>query len=71
MMQSGVPGQDRSGRVVMAKSASRGDATTVNSDLFRKRNEADIPVDQVSCVPVAQTFQCQAGVSDGDQELPC
>lgn len=48
MMQSGVPGQDRSGRIIMAKGAARGEESTVNSDAFKRKNEADIPVDQVS-----------------------
>lgn len=47
MMQSGVAGQDRTGRVVMQKGGVKGDDVVVNSENFLKRNEWDVPVDQV------------------------
>ncbi|GAA5939753.1 hypothetical protein JCM1841_003797 [Sporobolomyces salmonicolor] len=48
MMQSGLAGQDRSGRVVMVKGsgAAKGEAA-VNSDKFRRKNVHDVPVDQI------------------------
>ncbi|KAI5476912.1 CCAAT-box-binding transcription factor [Pseudohyphozyma bogoriensis] len=47
MMQSGVAGQDVSGRIVMKKGPARGDDAVVNSDAFRNKDAADVPVDQL------------------------
>ncbi|ORY90226.1 CBF/Mak21 family-domain-containing protein [Leucosporidium creatinivorum] len=47
MMQSGVAGQDRTGRVVMQKGGVKGDEVVVNSENFLKKNEWDVPVDQL------------------------
>lgn len=48
MMQSGLAGQDRSGRVVLVKgSAATKGEEAVNSDRFRKKNAHDVPADQV------------------------
>jgi hypothetical protein len=47
MMQSGVSGQDRTGRIVMKKGPARGDESLVNSDLFKNKVVGDVPVDQV------------------------
>ncbi|GAA5999928.1 RNA-binding ribosome biosynthesis protein MAK21 [Rhodotorula paludigena] len=48
MMQSGLAGQDQSGRVTLVKGGAkaRGEGA-VNSDQFRRRNVHDVPVDQV------------------------
>jgi ribosome biogenesis protein MAK21 len=49
MMQSGLAGQDRSGRVVLVKgSAAKKGEEAVNSDKFRRKNAYDVPADQVS-----------------------
>ena len=47
MMQSGVPGQDGTGRIVLKKGPARGEDSMVNSEGFRSKDTADIPVDQV------------------------
>ncbi|GAA6047508.1 hypothetical protein JCM3770_005781 [Rhodotorula araucariae] len=49
MMQSGLAGQDTTGRVTLVKGAHRAkkDEQPVNSDVFRRRNVHDVPVDQV------------------------
>ena len=51
MMQPGLAGQDKSGRVTLVKGAHRSakDEAPVNSDQFRRRNVHDVPVDQVRC----------------------
>ncbi|GAA6064635.1 hypothetical protein JCM10212_003360 [Sporobolomyces blumeae] len=48
MMQSGLQGQDRSGRVVRVKgSAAKKGEEAVNSDKFRRKNVHDVPADQL------------------------
>ena len=46
MMQSGVAGQDKTGRIVIKKGAARGEDAQVNSDRFKQKKEQDVPVDQ-------------------------
>lgn len=48
MMQSGVVGQDTTGRISMRKGPARGEESLVNSEGFKNRDSRDIPVDQVS-----------------------
>lgn len=48
MMQSGVPGQDGTGRIVMKKGPARGEDSMVNSEGFRAKDVTDVPVDQAS-----------------------
>ncbi|GAA5961282.1 hypothetical protein JCM3765_002898 [Sporobolomyces pararoseus] len=48
MMQSGLQGQDRSGRVVLVKgSAAKKGEEAFNSDKFRRKNVYDVPADQL------------------------
>ncbi|GAA5891990.1 hypothetical protein JCM8208_002961 [Rhodotorula glutinis] len=49
MMQPGLAGQDKSGRVTLVKGAHKSgkDDVPLNSDKFRRRNVHDVPVDQV------------------------
>lgn len=49
-MQSGVAGQDTTGRVSMKKGPARGEDSLVNSELFKNKNSGDVPVDQVSSI---------------------
>lgn len=60
MMQSGVSGQDRTGRIVMKKGPARGDDAVVNSDMFRNKNAGDVPVDQV------RSFRSSVLAADAD-----
>ncbi|GAA5981184.1 hypothetical protein JCM11641_003139 [Rhodosporidiobolus odoratus] len=45
MMQSGLSGQDTSGRVMKVRGGGRGEEA-MNQDGFRRRNRHDVPVDQ-------------------------
>ncbi|KAK4050449.1 RNA-binding ribosome biosynthesis protein mak21 [Microbotryomycetes sp. JL201] len=47
MMQPGVPGQDKTGRIVVVKGAMRGEENVVNSEAFRRKHISQIPVDQI------------------------
>ncbi|GAA5854114.1 hypothetical protein JCM9279_002836 [Rhodotorula babjevae] len=49
MMQPGLAGQDKSGRVTLVKGAHKSgkDDVPLNSDQFRRRNVHDVPVDQM------------------------
>lgn len=47
MMQSGVAGQDKTGRISLKKGPARGDDAVVNSDVFRNKDIAEVPVDQL------------------------
>ncbi|GAA5930320.1 hypothetical protein JCM3775_004361 [Rhodotorula graminis] len=49
MMQPGLAGQDKSGRVTLVKGAHKSgkDDVPLNSDKFRRRNVHDVPVDQM------------------------
>lgn len=47
MMQSGVPGQDGTGRIVMKKGPARGEDSMVNSENFRAKDAGSVPVDQL------------------------
>ncbi|KAK4052920.1 RNA-binding ribosome biosynthesis protein mak21 [Microbotryomycetes sp. JL221] len=47
MMQPGVPGQDKTGRIVVVKGAMRGEENVVNSEAFRKKDVTNVPVDQI------------------------
>ena len=62
MMQSGVSGQDRSGRIVMKKGPARGEDSVVNSDTFRNKDASQIPVDQRF---FHQYFSTKSAQSDG------
>ncbi|GAA6007955.1 hypothetical protein JCM10207_006979 [Rhodosporidiobolus poonsookiae] len=46
MMQSGLAGQDKAGRVTMVKGGAAGEEA-LNSEKFRRRNVHEVPVDQV------------------------
>jgi ribosome biogenesis protein MAK21 len=63
MMQSGVPGQDGTGRIVMKKGPARGDDSMVNSEMFRNKTVQDIPVDQVSFL--FSSSPCVSTLTDG------
>ncbi|KAM0793697.1 hypothetical protein ACM66B_001122 [Microbotryomycetes sp. NB124-2] len=47
MMQPGVPGQDKTGRIVVVKGAMRGEENVVNSEAFRRKHVTQVPVDQI------------------------
>ena len=61
MMQPGVPGQDRTGRIVVMKGAMRGEEAVVNSESFRRKDVSKVPVDQVRCLDCEEVaVQCVA-----------
>lgn len=47
MMQPGLAGQDRSGRILLKKGPAAGKEDALNSEAFKGKDEKDVPVDQV------------------------